>query len=90
MRQVELRPVAIRQVRVESETPSFAAITVMAPGVRFNAFAILATADLAFAIVFIVRTSSLVHARRTTFLALTILTPIHAEPGSITRSGRRP
>jgi hypothetical protein len=52
----------------------------MAPGVRFNAFAILATPDLAFAIVFIVRTSSFVHARRTTFLVFAILTPIDNAP----------
>jgi hypothetical protein len=71
------------QARVDSETPSFAAITLVAPGVRFNAFAILTTPDFAFAIVFIVRTSSFVHARRTAFLALGILTPnrIEAEPG---------
>jgi hypothetical protein len=56
---------------------------VIAPGVRFNAFAILATPDFAFAIVFIVRTSSFVHARRTTFLAFAILSPNRneAEPG---------
>jgi hypothetical protein len=55
----------------------------MAPGVRFNAFAILAVPDFAFAIVFIVRTSSFVHARRTTFLAFAILSPnrIEVKPG---------
>jgi hypothetical protein len=55
---------------------------VVAPGVRFNALAILATPDFAFAIVFIVRTSSFVHARRTTFLAFAILSPkpTEAEP----------
>jgi hypothetical protein len=70
-------------VRVDRETPSFAAITVVAPGVRFNALAILATPAFAFAIVFIVRTSSFVHARRTTFLAFAILSPNRpeAEPG---------
>ncbi|MFG3598272.1 hypothetical protein [Bradyrhizobium sp. RDI18] len=52
-------------------------MTLVAPGVRFNAFEILATPDFDFAIVFIVRTSSFVHARRTTFLAFAILTPIH-------------
>jgi hypothetical protein len=52
-------------------------MTLVAPGVRFNAFEILATPDLDFAIVFIVRTSSFVHARRTTFLAFAILTPNH-------------
>jgi hypothetical protein len=56
---------------------------VVAPGVRLSAFAILATPDFAFAIVFIVRTSSFVHARRTTFLAFAILSPnrMEAEPG---------
>jgi hypothetical protein len=55
----------------------------VAPGVRFNVFAILVTPDFAFAIVFIVRTSSFVHTRRTTFLAFAILSPnrIEAEPG---------
>ena len=65
----------VGQARVDKETPSFAAITLVAPGVRFNAFAILVTPDFAFAIVFIVRTSSFVHARRTTFLAFAILSP---------------
>jgi hypothetical protein len=57
---------------MDNETPNFAAITPVAPGVRFSALAILVTPDLAFAIVFIVRTSSFVHARRTTFLAFAI------------------
>jgi hypothetical protein len=58
-------------------------MTLVAPGVRFNVLAIFATPDLDFAIVFIVRTSSLLHARRTTFLAFGILSPnrIEAEPG---------
>jgi hypothetical protein len=58
-------------------------MAVVAPGVRFNAFAILATPDFAFAIVFIVRTSSFVHARRTALFAFGILSPnrIGAEPG---------
>ena len=47
----------------------------MAPGVRFNVFAILVTPDFAFAIVFIVRTSSLVQARRIVFLAFGIRSP---------------
>jgi hypothetical protein len=57
-------------------------MTLVAPGVRFNVLAIFATPDLDFAIVFIVRTSSLLHARRTTFLAFGILSPnrIEAEP----------
>jgi hypothetical protein len=50
-------------------------MAVVAAGVRFKAFAILVTPDFAFAIVFIVRTSSFVHARRTTFLAFAILSP---------------
>jgi hypothetical protein len=66
---------SVSQARVDNETPSFAAITVVAPGVRFNAFAILATPDFAFAIVFIVRTSFFVHARRTTFTAFAIPSP---------------
>ena len=45
----------------------FAAITLVAPGERFNALAILVTPALAFAIVFNVRTSSFDHARRITF-----------------------
>jgi hypothetical protein len=44
-------------------------MTVVAPGVRFNALAILATPALAFAIVFNVRTSSSDHARTFFFLA---------------------
>jgi hypothetical protein len=55
--------------------PSFAAITLVAPGVLFNDFAIFATPALAFAIVFICRTSSFVHSRRTIFLVRAILAP---------------
>jgi hypothetical protein len=44
----------------------------VAEGVRFKVFAIFLTPDFAFAIVFICRTSSFVHARRVTFLALAI------------------
>jgi hypothetical protein len=47
----------------------------VAPAVRFNVFAILVTPDFAFAIVFIVRTSSLVHTRRIAFLAFGIRSP---------------
>jgi hypothetical protein len=73
----------VAQARVDKETPSFAAITLVAPGVRFSAFAIFVTPDFPLAIVFIVRTSSFVQARRTTFFAFAILTPNHidAEPG---------
>jgi hypothetical protein len=42
--------------RVLSDTPSFAAITLVAPGEDFKALAILATPCLSFAIVFNVRT----------------------------------
>jgi hypothetical protein len=63
---------------MDNDTPNFAAMTVVAPGVRFSAFAILMTPDLALAIVFIVRISSFVHARRTIFFALAILAPNHA------------
>ena len=56
--------------RVLRDTPSFAAITVVAPTVRFNALAILAAPFLSFAIVFNVRISSFDHARRTTFFFL--------------------
>jgi hypothetical protein len=73
-------------VRIESETPSFAAITLVAPGVLFNDFKIFVTRALAFAIVFICRTSSLVHSRRTIFfLVLAIVTPIVVDRPCITR-----
>ncbi len=49
--------------------PSFAAITLVAPGVRFKAFDIFFTPDFAFANVFIFRTSSFVQARRIIFFA---------------------
>jgi hypothetical protein len=51
-------------------------MTEVAPGVRFSDFDIFLTPALAFAIDFIWRTSSLVHSRRTIFLALAILTPV--------------
>jgi hypothetical protein len=57
------------------DTPRFAAITLVAPRVRFNALAILATPAFAFAIVFNVRTSSLDHARRITFFFFGISVP---------------
>src|SRR4051812_25763589 len=59
--------------RNDSEMPSFAAITLVAPGVRFRAFDIFFTPDFAFANVFICRTSSFVQARRTIFFAFAIL-----------------
>jgi hypothetical protein len=47
---------------------------VVAPGVRFNAFAIFVTPSFAFAIVFIWRFSPAVHLRRTLFLAVASFT----------------
>ena len=65
------------QIRVDSDTPSFAAITCVAPGVRFSDFAIFLTPVLAFAMAFICRTSSLVHSRRMIFfLVLAIVAPV--------------
>jgi hypothetical protein len=52
---------------------------VVAPGVLFSDFAILRTPAFDFAIVFICRTSALVHSRRATFLALAISTPHFCE-----------
>jgi hypothetical protein len=46
------------QPRVSNDTPSFDALTIVAPIVRFNALDILFAPDLDFAIVFNVRTSS--------------------------------
>jgi len=66
--------------RVLNDIPRFAAITVVAPGVRFNALAIFFTPCLSFAIDFNSRRSSLVHERLTTFLFLAILAPFR-EPG---------
>jgi len=60
------------QPRVSNDTPSFAAITVVAPGVLFSDFAIFLAPALDFAIVFNVRTSSFVQARLITFLAISI------------------
>jgi hypothetical protein len=71
--------------RIDNDTPSFAAITEVAPGVRFSDFDIFLTPALAFAIDFIWRTSSLVHSRRTIFLALAILTPVLVKRPCITR-----
>jgi hypothetical protein len=53
-----------------SDTPRLAAITEVAPGVRFKAFAILVTPFLSLAIDFIRRRSSLVHARLGVFIFL--------------------
>jgi len=59
---------SVAQARIDSDTPSFVAIAAVAPGVLFSDLDIFLTPTLAFAIVFICRTSSLVHSRRTTFL----------------------
>jgi hypothetical protein len=53
--------------RVFKDIPRFAAITLVAPGERFNALAIFLTPSLSRAIAFKVRRSSFDHARRTTF-----------------------
>ena len=63
---------AFDYARIDNETPSFAAITLVAPGVRLSALAILMTPDFPLAIVFIIRMSSFVQARRTTFFAFAI------------------
>jgi hypothetical protein len=64
-----------------NETPSFAAITVVAPGVRFNALAIFVLPFLSFAIDFSKRKSSLLHARRTRFfIFLAIVAPLCERP----------
>jgi hypothetical protein len=55
---------------VLKDTPCFAAITLVAPGERFNALEILDTPAFDLAIVFNVRMSSFDHARRTTFFFL--------------------
>src|ERR1700724_3409662 len=55
--------------------PRFAAIMLVAPIVRFNAFAIFLTPCLSFAIDFNNRKSSLVHVRRITFFFLAISVP---------------
>jgi hypothetical protein len=78
MRRVQNSP-AYR--RVLSDTPSFAAITLVAPGERFKALAILVTPCLSFAIVFNVRTSSFNHARRTSFFFFAISARSILEPG---------
>jgi hypothetical protein len=77
------------QARVDNDTPSFVAMADVAPGVRLSAFAIFLTPALAFAIVFICRTSSLVHVRRTIFLALAIFAPFLVERPCITRDDNR-
>jgi hypothetical protein len=58
-------------------------MTEVAPGVLFSDFDIFPTPALAFAIVFICRTSSLVHSRRT--IALAIFAPVFVKRPCITR-----
>jgi hypothetical protein len=59
--------------RVLKDTPRFAAITLVAPGERFDTLAILVTPCLSLAIVFNMRTSSFDHARLTNFfLAISV------------------
>jgi hypothetical protein len=58
------------QPRVSNDTPSFDALTIVAPLVRFNALDILFAPALDFAIVFNVRTSVAVHGRLTTLFFL--------------------
>jgi hypothetical protein len=53
--------------RILKETPSFAAITLVAPGERLNAFEIFFTPTLVFASDFNSRTSDAVHVRLTVF-----------------------
>jgi hypothetical protein len=55
------------QVRIDSDILCFAAITLVAPGVRFSFLAILATPCLSLAIDFIKRRSSFDHASLTIF-----------------------
>jgi hypothetical protein len=72
---------ARRRYRILNDTPSFAALTVVAPGVRFNALAILVTPALAFAIIFNVRMSSLVQRRIAFFFFLANFGSFFCEPG---------
>jgi hypothetical protein len=68
----------LHQSRVLNDTPRFAAFTVVAPGERFNAFAILVVPAFDLAIIFNVRTSSFDHARRITFF---FIGSLFREPG---------
>ena len=69
--------------RILNDISRFAAITLVAPMVRFNALAIFLTPRLSFAIVFKVRRSSFDQARRTTFFFF-ILAPFCASRAFIT------
>jgi hypothetical protein len=69
-KQAIVRDIPDNQARILNDTPRFTAMTLVAPGVRFNALAIFATPFLSLAIDFIKRRSSLVHARLTIFFIL--------------------
>jgi hypothetical protein len=73
--------------RIDNDTPSLPAITVVAAGVRFKAFAIFVTPIFAFAMLFIWRLSLAVQARRDTFLAFAILfsESFYGESGFVSR-----
>ena len=68
--------------RILKDIPSFAAITVVAPGVRFNALAILVVPFFSFAIDLSKRLSAGVQARRITsfFFFLAIFAPLFERP----------
>jgi hypothetical protein len=70
----------IHQPRVSSDTPSWCALTAVAPIVRFNAFEIFVTPVFFLASDFSSRTSDEVQARRTIFFFLAISVPF-CEPG---------
>jgi hypothetical protein len=76
--------------RIDRETPNFTALMLVAPGVRFRAFAIFPTPAFDRAIVFNVFTSSFDHARRTdlfVFLANNLLRIIWASAACSTTRG---
>jgi hypothetical protein len=64
---------------VSSDTPSWCALTAVAPTVRFNALEILATPTFFFASDFNSRTSLGVHARLTDFFFLAMTAPLFWE-----------
>jgi hypothetical protein len=74
--------------RMLNEIPRFAAITVVAPGERFNFLAMLLTPALAFAIPFNMRMSSLVQRRITFFFFLANFGSFFVNRASITHQNR--
>src|ERR1700677_1217941 len=70
------RPGQQHQPRMDSEIPSWWALTVVAPIVRFNAFEIFATPTFFLASDFISRSSDEVHARRVAFFLVGILSSL--------------